>query len=120
MLDVRIEILHCEGCPTPETVRELVASILKEESLKAEIHVIEVETAEEALRLRFRGSPTILIDGIDIGGDMEGDANYELRCRVYDNDGIKMSWPSKGTLRSAILEAAEVEEFGGRILPGCC
>ncbi len=117
---MNIEILHCTGCPTPDTVEKLVTSILEDEGLEAKIRIIEVKTPEEARRLRFLGSPTIRLDGIDVDGNADGDVNYELRCRVYDNEGIRMSWPSRETLRRAILEAAEVETFGGRIVAGCC
>jgi hypothetical protein len=39
-----------------------------------------VETHEEAVRLGFRGSPTILVDGRDPFADGRGDLG--LACRV--------------------------------------
>lgn len=117
---MRIDILHCPGCPTPDTVQELVTSILREEGFDADIHIVEVRTREEARRLKFPGSPTIRVNGVDVDAPPKGDGNYDLRCRVYDNDGIRMSWPSEEVLRRAILEAALLEELGGEHPLGCC
>jgi hypothetical protein len=56
--------------------------VLREEGLIDIEPVLEqVGTPEDAERLRFVGSPTILIDGRDpFGGTGEG---FGLSCRVY-------------------------------------
>ncbi|HEY7631137.1 MAG TPA: hypothetical protein VH817_10570, partial [Thermoleophilaceae bacterium] len=62
---MRVELLWWEGCPsTPETRAELERA-LREEGVHAEIEMVEVRDDEQAVRERFPGSPTILIDGED-------------------------------------------------------
>ncbi len=55
-----------------------------------------VESVEEAERVRFGGSPTILIDGVDPFADPAGPAGYA--CRVYAGDAA----PTVDELRRAL------------------
>jgi hypothetical protein len=78
--------------------------VLREEGLIDVDPVLEqVETPEDAERLRFVGSPTILIDGRDpFGGPEE---NFGMSCRVYQTpDGLAGS-PTLDQLRAALREA---------------
>lgn len=81
---IEIEVQHFEGCPNSfemilrvkEVIKEFGNNIIYKETL--------VETPEEAKRVKFRGSPTILINGIDLENMPEPeDAN--LACRFYKN-----------------------------------
>ncbi|MGI9022976.1 MAG: thioredoxin family protein [Acidimicrobiales bacterium] len=55
-----------------------------------------VEDPEEAERVSFGGSPTILIDGVDPYADPDGPAGYA--CRVYDGGAA----PTVAQLRLAL------------------
>ncbi len=55
-----------------------------------------VDTPEEAERVAFGGSPTILIDGTDPFADPTGPAGYA--CRVYNGDAA----PTVTQLRAAL------------------
>ena len=103
---MQVEILHFRECPTPDTVEQLDREVVKDEGLVAEILLREVRTTRQAQRLRFPGSPTIRVNGNDIE-PLGPKTRYGLYCRVYNNDGIMMSWPSKETIRTAILAAAK-------------
>lgn len=60
----------------------------------------QVETPEDAERLGFHGSPSILIDGVDpFGAD---DAPVAMACRVYSTPGGPAGSPSREQLRAAI------------------
>ena len=59
-----------------------------------------VETPEEAERVAFRGSPSIVVDGVDLfayAGDPVG-----LSCRVYQTPGGPAGSPTLEQLRQAI------------------
>jgi glutaredoxin len=79
---VRIEILYFEGCPHHEAAEELVRDALSELGMEAELVRIAVTDERAAVKARFRGSPTIRINGNDIEPDVDT-GPYGLRCRVY-------------------------------------
>ena len=59
-----------------------------------------VDTPEEAERTRFRGSPSILVDGIDVLADPDDPVG--LSCRMYQTpDGLAGS-PTFGQLREVL------------------
>ncbi len=60
-----------------------------------------VETVEEAERLNFRGSPSILIDGIDPFAP--DDAPVGLACRVYPTPNGPAGSPTLEQIRTAII-----------------
>lgn len=66
-----------------ERVRDLVRS----KGLDVEIHEIEVRNESDAQSLRFLGSPTVRIDGVDIEPCAEKRTEFSLSCRVYEGSG---------------------------------
>ena len=56
--------------------------ILVGEGLEAALKLVAVTSDEEARRLRFPGSPTILVDGRDLFPVPERQ-DWRLGCRVY-------------------------------------
>jgi len=59
-----------------------------------------VETAEDAERLRFIGSPTILLDGRDPFARAE--ATFGLTCRVYETPYGLAGSPTPEQVRAAL------------------
>ena len=62
-----IEFQFFEGCPNAaETLRNL--EVLSEEGLfpKSDLKITNVRGLDRAEELRFQGSPTVLVDGIDV------------------------------------------------------
>lgn len=63
---VQIRILGSEGCAnTPPTV-ELVKNVAQNLNIPIHIETVMVGTQEQAQEMRFLGSPTVRIDGLDI------------------------------------------------------
>ena len=103
---MRIQLLYCEECPSHEQALARLRQILAEEGIETEVEVIRVETEEQARRLRFVGSPTILINGRDIDPPPP-DAFYALTCRAYRwEDGRISPLPSPEMIRNALRAAA--------------
>lgn len=98
----RIVVLHIKGCPGTPTTVEIIEEVLREEGIPGRVSVREVRTNAEARRLRFPGSPTIQLEGHDLF-PLRGPVPYGLSCRVYDNEGVIMSWPGKESIREALL-----------------
>lgn len=101
-----IEFLYFEDCPSHDEALARLREILDQEEIEARIDVIKVETAAQARRLHFVGSPTIRIDGEDID-PVSTEAAYALACRAYRKpDGRITPLPPKETIRSALRAAA--------------
>lgn len=84
---MRIDILYFEGCPNHRPTTELVRGVVQSLGLEAAIREVEVSDADEAVRLRFIGSPTVHVNGQDIDPAVRSRAEYSLSCRVYGGSG---------------------------------
>jgi glutaredoxin len=103
-----LELLWWEGCPSTERALAELREALVDVGLgDAEIQTREIDTDAEAEQAGFRGSPTILIDGIDVAGASDED-QIGLGCRVYRRrDGRISPTPDPEDLRAALRRAAE-------------
>lgn len=76
---MRLELLYFDGCPYWELADQRLRVVAERRGLRVEHRL--VTTAEEAEAARFRGSPTILIDGRDPFA--VDDQPCGLACRIY-------------------------------------
>ena len=108
---MNVELLWWEGCPSTERARDAVREALSELELDGvEVHMREVRTDDEARGAGFVGSPTILIDGVDLV-PAAAEEPIGLSCRVYRRrDGRISPLPDPDDLREALLRAAERAE----------
>lgn len=82
---MRLELLYFDECPNWKTAAERLDEVAARRGLVVERRV--VATVEDAEVARFRGSPTILVDGVDPFA--LGDEPFGLACRVYQTpDGL--------------------------------
>jgi len=99
-----VTLLYFEGCPNWRTADANLRDALAHANLSGtQIRYRQVETVEEAERLRFTGSPTILIDGVDPFG--EPGAEVGLACRVYTTPQGLAGAPTVQQLQSALPAA---------------
>ena len=64
----RVTLQHFEGCPHWQTMYVRLREAMRAEGMADVEPLLErVETLEEAERLRFIGSPTVLVDGRVMG-----------------------------------------------------
>ena len=85
-----ITVLYCDDCPSLNPTLERVKKVLNEENIEQEILLKKVETSEEAVNLKFTGSPTILINGIDIDPPGEG-SYFAMNCRAFKKENGNIS-----------------------------
>jgi hypothetical protein len=102
---VQIDFYYWADCPSHEEALARLRAVLVEEGVAAEPRITLVETEDQAQALRFPGSPTIHIDGVDI--DQAGDqGEYLLTCRVYTRpDGRISPLPPRETIVAALRAA---------------
>lgn len=97
-----VTLLYFDDCPNWRQASEHL-DVLAAENADLTVSRQLVETAEEAQRVRFRGSPSILIDGIDAFAP--GDAPVGLSCRVYLTPDGPAGSPTLNQLRDAVTAA---------------
>jgi hypothetical protein len=96
----RILIRYFDGCPHWRIADERVRAALGQSRLDATIGYETVETIDDAIGTGFRGSPTILIDGID--PFPTGDAPPALACRIYPTPAGPQGAPTVEELIAAL------------------
>jgi hypothetical protein len=100
----KISFLYSDGCPSHHEALSRLRKIMDQQGIAIEIETINVRTNEQAINLRFRGSPTILIDGRDI--DPSSVEGFGLACRTYRlEDGRISPLPSEAMIRKALRGA---------------
>ena len=84
---MRIDILYFDGCPNHLPTTELVRDVVRTLGVRASIREVEVRGAEEAVRLRFFGSPTVQVNGQDVDPAFRGSVDFSFSCRIYGRSG---------------------------------
>lgn len=100
-----ITLLYFDDCPNWRVADERLAAIAAERAdLKVTRHL--VDTLEEAERVGFHGSPSILVDGVDVFA--EPDAGVGLSCRVYRTPEGLAGAPTVEQLRAALADVGGI------------
>lgn len=104
-----IQFQYFEGCPNAKESLAHLVQMQQELGIdEQEIEIVEVPDAETSERLHFQGSPTILINGIDIyTGESPTDSIYS--CRVYTFDGKKTGIIPASFIRQKLATYAKME-----------
>lgn len=94
-----IALLYFDDCPNWKIADERLAVIAVERpDLTVSRHL--VDTAQEAERVGFHGSPSILVDGVDVfAGPQDG---VGLSCRVYRTPDGPAGAPTIEQLRTVL------------------
>jgi hypothetical protein len=108
---MHLTVLAEPGCPNAPVLNDRLAAVLDGRAGISLSHTV-ISDAGEAARWGMRGSPTLLIDGVDPFAE-PGQAP-SMSCRLYrDENGQTSGAPSAGQLRQAIEQAlASVTEPG--------
>ncbi|MGO2810748.1 MAG: thioredoxin family protein [Brevibacterium aurantiacum] len=98
---MRIEVLSIDDCPNSRIAIDEAEAALASLGFAA-VPVIErrVTSPADAAATAFAGSPTVLIDGVDVvpGTVPTG----TLACRIYRTETGVAGYPSRAQLASAI------------------
>ena len=96
-----VTLLFFVGCPNWQITNAHLEALSAEFGFDLDRH--QVETDEDARRLHFRGSPTVLIDGRDLFAT--GDEPIGLSCRIYRTERGLTGAPSVEQLHEALTAA---------------
>jgi hypothetical protein len=95
-----ITLRYFAACPNWRIAERRLRDVLGELGA-ADVDLVHerVESPDDAARLGFRGSPTILVDGRD---PFPGGGDVGLSCRVYRTEAGTEGAPSLEQLRAAL------------------
>jgi hypothetical protein len=111
---MKITLLYFDGCPNWEIADQRLAQVASEHPGVA-VTRHRVETVEEAERIGFHGSPSIVVNGVDaFAGPAAG---VGLACRLYATPNGLAGAPTLDQLRQAVGDAWHMPRGGGD--PGC-
>jgi hypothetical protein len=100
-----VEILYFDGCPNHEPALALVERIDRELGTDADVRMVNVSDQEAAERLRFLGSPTVRVNGVDIDPGADQRTEYAFSCRIFTTEGGPAGQPDERWVRAALTRA---------------
>ena len=102
---MNILFLHTTDCHVWKDSLTVLKEVLKEVGVDEKVEEITVASQEEAERYKFLGSPTILIDGIDLDPKARNVTNYTVAsCRSYVYDNKFYEYPPKKMIIESLKE----------------
>jgi hypothetical protein len=105
---MKVEVLYFEGCPNHALAAEMVERVLRREGIRTEVRTVEVHDVETAQTLRFLGSPSVRVNGVDIEPGRENDLPF-YGCRTYSVSGKTTGVPPEEWLVDALRRPENTE-----------
>jgi hypothetical protein len=99
---IQITLQYFDDCPNWQTTDLHLATFIAD-GLDAVVGYERIDGYEAALEKGFRGSPTVLINGVD--PFPEGQAQPGLACRIYNTEHGPAGSPTLKQLRTVIATA---------------
>jgi hypothetical protein len=100
--NVHIQVFFFKGCPHGEPTIDLVRRVAITHGVLSTVETVEIRSADEAVRSRFLGSPTVRVNGLDVDPDARGRTDFAMVCRLYGASRV----PPAESVAAAIDEAA--------------
>lgn len=103
---MRVELVYFKDCPNYEALLPHLRELVAEAGGHEDVELRRIETDDDARRLRFLGSPTVRVDGVDVDPGAREREDFGLKCRLYNTpEGIK-GLPPDEWIRSAVRRSA--------------
>lgn len=99
-----IDLVYDRECANLPEARALLREALTHLGLIPVWREWERDGAETPHELRGLGSPTILVNGVDVSGNEAADVSERANCcRLYQHSGCLRGIPELGVVTSAII-----------------
>lgn len=99
-MPLNITVQYLDDCPNWQLADRDIREAIRLLGLDADISYRKIESQDEAEKLQFRGSPTILISGRDPFAEPDGPVG--LSCRVYRTAQGSSGSPGLDALKKAL------------------
>lgn len=103
-----VEILYFDGCPNHRAAIALVERVSRELGIEPDLRLVNVRDQEAAERLRFLGSPTIRVGGVDVDPQTAEQGDYAVSCRIFQTEAGFSGQPDERWVRDALLREAAI------------
>ena len=114
-----VEVLLFDSCPNADVATSHAREAIARAGLAADLSVVRIDGPDDAIRLRFLGSPTIRVDGVDVDGAADTRTDFGMQCRVYSVDGRLRGAPPIAWIEAA-LRGVTRGSSGARASSDCC
>ena len=101
---MEITLQYFDGCPNWKATDADLKTLVAVQGLDVTVRHQVINTSEAAMQYGFRGSPTVLVDGVDPFADP--DTPVGLACRIYTTEDGPAGSPSPAQLAAALTGAA--------------
>ncbi len=98
----KVEILRFQDCTNHPAARHLLEYVIAEVAPGTPIEDVDATDPAVAKRLRFPGSPTIRIDGVDVDPTYVDPGDYTPRCRLYRTNAGLRGLPERRWIEDAL------------------
>ncbi|MBI4067328.1 DUF2703 domain-containing protein [Candidatus Gottesmanbacteria bacterium] len=100
---MKIQLLHTADCHAWKDSLSILEETLKSKGLEVKYEVILVEKEKQAKQYKFSGSPSILVDGVDVDPMARNVKTYSVSsCRPYFYQGKSYDFPPKEMILEAL------------------
>lgn len=99
---MKIQVLYFTGCPNHEPTVTRIHQVVQRLGINVPIEQVEVTDQDDPAKIKFVGSPTVLINGQDIDPAQRDGGSYGFGCRTFAGEGV----PPEAMIEAAIREFA--------------
>ena len=97
-----VELLWFADCANHPAARRMLEEVIEEVAPGTPIRDIDATDPVTAERVRFPGSPTIRVDGLDVDPSYVDRGEYTPRCRLYRTDAGLRGLPERRWIENAL------------------
>ncbi len=102
MTTLHVQLFSFGECPNRDAAMANVRAALDEERVVADVTEVAVEDPTLAQELRFLGSPSVRINGVDVEPAARSVEEFGLMCRTYQAPHGLEGAPSIEMIRAAV------------------
>lgn len=99
---MKIEVLYFDGCPNHAALLPSLRELATEHAVDLEQR--RIETAEQAEQVRFLGSPSVRVSGVDVEPGAQQRTDFGLKCRLYRSPDGQSGLPPQEWIERALRE----------------
>lgn len=99
-----VVLFYFDGCPSWKPALKNLEVELESLGYTHKIILVNVANETQVDSLRFLGSPTIRVNGLDLEyGAEEPTDGYFYGCRIYQENTVRTGIPARSWLRTKLL-----------------
>lgn len=97
---IAVRVVIVEGCPGRDATIERIYAVADDLGLSVAVSSVLVDTPEGAVGARLLGSPTVLVNGVDIEPAARERRDFAIACRIYGTTPV----PPRALIEAALRE----------------